>query len=42
MIMHSLHEFTLVTQSGEYIVAILGLLSMIPFWKALNTRPRRR
>ncbi len=40
--MHSLHEFTVVTQAGEYLTAIIGLLSFIPFWKALNKRPRRR
>jgi len=39
--MHTLHEFTLVTQAGEYIVAILGLLSFVPFWKALNKRSTR-
>ena len=40
--MHTLHEFTLVTQAGEYIVAILGLLSFVPFWKALNKRSTRK
>lgn len=40
--MHTLYEFTLVTQAGEYIVAILGLLLFVPFWKALNHKPKRR
>ncbi len=39
--MHTLHDFTVLTQTGEYLVAILGLLSFVPFWKALNQRPKR-
>lgn len=39
--MHTLHEFTLVTQAGEYLTAIVALLSFVPFWKALNSRPKR-
>jgi hypothetical protein len=36
--MHTYYEFTLVTQAGEYLVGIVGLLLFVPFWKALNPR----
>ncbi len=39
--MHNFWEFTVVTQAGEYLVGIIGLLLFVPFWKGLN-RPKRR
>ncbi len=38
--METFYEFTLVTQTGEYLVGILGLILFVPFWKALN-RPSK-
>ncbi len=39
--MHTLHEFTLVTQAGEYVTAIVALICFALFFKALNSRPKR-
>lgn len=39
--MHTLHEFTLVTQAAEYVTAIVALIAFAFFWKALNKRSTR-
>ena len=33
---NNLHEFSLLTQTWEYVVGILGLLLFVPLWKAVN------
>lgn len=40
--MDTFYEFTLVTQTGEYLVGILGLLLFVPFWKYLNRSAARK
>jgi hypothetical protein len=34
--MSSLHEFTLLTQAQEYLVALLAMILFVPFWRYLN------
>jgi hypothetical protein len=36
--MSSLHEFTLLTQAQEYLVALLAAILFVPFWRYLNGR----
>lgn len=36
--MSSLHEFTLISQAQEYLVALLAMVLFIPFWRCLNGR----
>jgi len=38
--MTNLHDFSLATQFGEYIVGIIGLLLFVPLWKLIN-KPRK-
>lgn len=36
--MDNMHEFSLITQTWEYVVGIIGLVLFVPLWRAIHPR----